>query len=227
MSNMHGNVALARQLVDHPAFHITNPNNCYSLFLGFARSPVNFHALDGSGYEFLADAVLKVRGAARAVPAHPSPARPPACLALPGAPAPERLSPELGQGAGGRGQAAGSCRGLPLRALLQRFPGRAGAQQRACPCRRTSSPRCGPTAAAAATTAGSCCCCWPQCPPPPPSTQVDKLNNQVAARLVGAFTTYRQYDEQRQALMRAALERISKADKLSENVFEIVSKSLQ
>jgi aminopeptidase N len=56
---------------------------------------------------------------------------------------------------------------------------------------------------------------------------VDKLNNQVAARMVGAFTTYRQYDEGRAALMRAALERISKADKLSENVFEIVSKSLQ
>jgi aminopeptidase N len=115
MSNVPGNVALARQLVDHPAFAITNPNNCYSLFLGFARSPLNFHAADGSGYEFLADAVLKV----------------------------------------------------------------------------------------------------------------DKINNQVAARMVSAFTTFKQYDSQRQGLMRAALERISKADKLSENVFEIVSKSLQ
>ena len=27
-----------------PSFNITNPNSCYSLFLGFARSPVNFHA---------------------------------------------------------------------------------------------------------------------------------------------------------------------------------------
>ena len=33
-----------RELVSHPAFNITNPNNCYSLFLAFARSPINFHA---------------------------------------------------------------------------------------------------------------------------------------------------------------------------------------
>lgn len=49
MSNAAGNLALVKQLVDHEAFHINNPNNCYSLFLGFARSPVNFHAADGSG----------------------------------------------------------------------------------------------------------------------------------------------------------------------------------
>lgn len=35
--------------------------SCYSLFLGFARSPVNFHAQDGSGYKFMGDAILKVR----------------------------------------------------------------------------------------------------------------------------------------------------------------------
>lgn len=34
--------------------------SCYSLFLGFARSPVNFHAEDGSGYKFLGDSILKV-----------------------------------------------------------------------------------------------------------------------------------------------------------------------
>jgi aminopeptidase N len=59
-----GNLAAVKQLLDHPAFAITNPNSCYSLFLGFARSAPNFHAKDGSGYEFLADAVLKVRRAA-------------------------------------------------------------------------------------------------------------------------------------------------------------------
>lgn len=53
-----------RELLSHPAFALTNPNSCYSLFLGFARSAPNFHAKDGSGYEFLADAVIKVgRGA--------------------------------------------------------------------------------------------------------------------------------------------------------------------
>ena len=60
MSNTPGNVALVKSLVDHPAFNINNPNNCYSLFLGFARSPVNFHAEDGSGYAFMGDAVLRV-----------------------------------------------------------------------------------------------------------------------------------------------------------------------
>jgi hypothetical protein len=44
MSNAPGNVAAVRALIDHPAFNITNPNNCYSLFLAFARSPVNMHA---------------------------------------------------------------------------------------------------------------------------------------------------------------------------------------
>jgi hypothetical protein len=39
---------------------------CCSLFLGFASSVVNFHAADGSGYQFLGDAVLKVRPAAGA-----------------------------------------------------------------------------------------------------------------------------------------------------------------
>jgi hypothetical protein len=34
--------------------------SCYSMFLGFARSPVNFHAEDGSGYQFMGDSILKV-----------------------------------------------------------------------------------------------------------------------------------------------------------------------
>ncbi len=43
-SNVPGNVAHVKALMSHPAFNINNPNSCYSLFLGFARSPVNFHA---------------------------------------------------------------------------------------------------------------------------------------------------------------------------------------
>lgn len=58
-SSAPGNVARVKALVGHPAFNISNPNNCYSLFLAFARS-VNFHALDGSGYEFMGDSVLQV-----------------------------------------------------------------------------------------------------------------------------------------------------------------------
>ena len=113
-SNVEGNVARTRELVQHPAFNITNPNNCYSLFLGFARSAVNYHAEDGSGYEFLGDAVL----------------------------------------------------------------------------------------------------------------QVDKINRQVAARMVSAFTNWRQFDPKRQALMRAQLQRIVDTPGISENVFEIASKSV-
>lgn len=41
---MPGNLAAVKDLMRHPAFNINNPNSCYSLFLGFARSPVNFHA---------------------------------------------------------------------------------------------------------------------------------------------------------------------------------------
>jgi aminopeptidase N len=59
-ANVEGNLKAVQALMDHPAFSITNPNACYSLFLSFLRSPVNFHAADGSGYSFLADAILKV-----------------------------------------------------------------------------------------------------------------------------------------------------------------------
>ena len=57
--------------------------------------------------------------------------------------------------------------------------------------------------------------------------QLNKVNAIVASRVASAFTTFRQYDAPRQALMRAQLERISKAEGLVENVYEIVSKSLE
>ena len=59
-SNVEGNLQNVQQLLKHPAVNITNPNTCYSVFLGFARSPVNFHAQDGSGYKFMADSTLEV-----------------------------------------------------------------------------------------------------------------------------------------------------------------------
>lgn len=59
-SNISGNLQNVQQLLKHPAVNITNPNTCYSVFLGFARSPVNFHAQDGSGYKFMADSTLQV-----------------------------------------------------------------------------------------------------------------------------------------------------------------------
>lgn len=56
--------------------------------------------------------------------------------------------------------------------------------------------------------------------------QLDKLNPQVASRMVSAFSRWRRYDETRQALAKAQLEMIMSANGLSENVYEIASKSL-
>jgi aminopeptidase N len=54
----------------------------------------------------------------------------------------------------------------------------------------------------------------------------DKLNPQVAARLVPPFGRWRRFEPKRAALMRAALERIVATQSLSKDVFEQVSKSL-
>ncbi|KAK3122447.1 hypothetical protein QOZ80_8BG0669690 [Eleusine coracana subsp. coracana] len=113
-SDIPGNVVNVKKLLDHPAFDMRNPNKVYSLIGGFCGSPVNFHAKDGSGYQFLGEVVL----------------------------------------------------------------------------------------------------------------QLDKINPQVASRMVSAFSRWRRYDETRQALAKAQLEMIISANGLSENVYEIASKSL-
>ncbi|CAN1300732.1 Puromycin-sensitive aminopeptidase [Linum perenne] len=56
--------------------------------------------------------------------------------------------------------------------------------------------------------------------------QLDKINPQVASRMVTAFSRWKRYDETRQNLAKAQLEMIMSANGLSENVFEIASKSL-
>ncbi len=55
---------------------------------------------------------------------------------------------------------------------------------------------------------------------------LDPLNPQIAGRLVTAFTMWKRYDARRQELMRAQLERIAGAPKLSKDVYEVVTKSL-
>jgi aminopeptidase N len=55
---------------------------------------------------------------------------------------------------------------------------------------------------------------------------LDIFNPQIAARLASPFTQWRRYDEQRKALMRAEIERISTTAGISKDVYEIVSKSL-
>jgi aminopeptidase N len=114
-SNREGNLATMKKLLEHPAYNVRNPNSNYSFYGGFASSAVNFHAADGSGYEFLADGIIKLDG----------------------------------------------------------------------------------------------------------------INHQVAARLVSPFTAYKRYDSARQELLKKQLERILRHEGLSENVYEIVSKSLK
>lgn len=114
ISDIPGNVENVKNLLNHPAFDLRNPNKVYSLVGSFCGSPVNFHAKDGSGYKFLGELVL----------------------------------------------------------------------------------------------------------------QLDKLNPQVASRMVSAFSRWRRYDETRQSLAKAQLEMIVSSNGLSENVFEIASKSL-
>jgi aminopeptidase N len=52
------------------------------------------------------------------------------------------------------------------------------------------------------------------------------LNPQIASRMVGALTSWRRYDEGRQALIKAQLERIINTEAISKDVYEVASKSL-
>jgi aminopeptidase N len=56
---------------------------------------------------------------------------------------------------------------------------------------------------------------------------LDQRNPQVASRLAQSFGRWRRYDRARQDLMRAQLERMLAAPKLSRDVYEIASKSLK
>ena len=56
--------------------------------------------------------------------------------------------------------------------------------------------------------------------------QIDAFNPSVAARMLGAMTRWRKFDEKRQALMKAQLERIVAHPGLSKDAYEVASKSL-
>ncbi len=56
--------------------------------------------------------------------------------------------------------------------------------------------------------------------------KLDQLNGQLSARLVSCLTRWRRYESGRSQLMRAELERIAQAERLSSNLYEVVSKSL-
>jgi aminopeptidase N len=55
--------------------------------------------------------------------------------------------------------------------------------------------------------------------------ELDRSNPQIASRLVTPLSRWRKFDDERQALMREQLSRIL-AEKLSPDVYEVVSKSL-
>ncbi len=55
---------------------------------------------------------------------------------------------------------------------------------------------------------------------------IDPANPQVAARLLGAFSRWRRFDDDRQALMRESLERVLAARGLSRDCYEVASKTL-
>ena len=55
---------------------------------------------------------------------------------------------------------------------------------------------------------------------------LNKLNPQIAARIVEPLTRWRRYDAQRQVLMQKQLQRILAEEQLSKDVYELVSKSL-
>lgn len=115
LSSLPGTLHRVKGLMQHEAFSIKNPNNVRAVIGQFCRNnPAQFHAKDGSGYQFLAEQILIL----------------------------------------------------------------------------------------------------------------DKLNPQVAARQLGAFNSWRQYDENRQTLMREALQSIAGQPDLSSDVFEIVNKYL-
>ncbi|CAI8599724.1 unnamed protein product [Vicia faba] len=60
VSDIPGNVENVQKLLSHPTFDLHNPNKVYSLIGGFCGLPVNFHAKDGYGYEFMGDIVLQL-----------------------------------------------------------------------------------------------------------------------------------------------------------------------
>ncbi len=56
--------------------------------------------------------------------------------------------------------------------------------------------------------------------------ELDPVNPQIASRLVQAMIRYKRFDAQRQALMKAELERVSRATGCSDNTYEVVSRAL-
>jgi aminopeptidase N len=60
-SGLPGGLQRVQQLMQHPAFTLSNPNKVRALIGAFAgQNLINFHAGDGSGYRFLAEQVISL-----------------------------------------------------------------------------------------------------------------------------------------------------------------------
>jgi len=56
-----GTLTRVKALLSHPAFSLKNPNKVRALVGAFCQgNPRHFHAIDGSGYEFLSDMLIKM-----------------------------------------------------------------------------------------------------------------------------------------------------------------------
>jgi len=53
-----GTLERVKQLMQHPAFSLGNPNRVRALIGGFAANLTQFNRADGAGYEFVADIVV-------------------------------------------------------------------------------------------------------------------------------------------------------------------------
>jgi len=62
-SSRYGTLEKVRELMQHPAFKLSNPNRARALIGSFCnQNLLQFHQADGSGYRFLADCVLQLDG---------------------------------------------------------------------------------------------------------------------------------------------------------------------
>jgi len=57
-SRLPGTVGRVSELTSHPAFTLENPNKVYALIGSFGANQVNFHAADGSGYNFMQEQII-------------------------------------------------------------------------------------------------------------------------------------------------------------------------
>jgi aminopeptidase N len=57
--------------------------------------------------------------------------------------------------------------------------------------------------------------------------ELDPLNPQISSRLAGSLITWKKYNEERGAMMKSELEKLSKLNPISDDMFEIVSRGLK